>query len=1073
MAKTMKKAISVLLAILLVTSIFAGCGKKEDEPPIKADAVKFTKSGQYTTTVSSEKVDLSGINADNVEVWYSDPDIVLEKSESDKSQTSAAKQSASEEGKNTTSDYSNSLAVKVENVKSIDKNSFEISFTDNKAADYKTGSYTILLKSVKGENNTAAVEVKFPKITLTSRTENVVSNASEAKITLSLAGSTFEKGLGKKDIYLDNAFSEMKIESVSSSDKNLTLLLKGTPVRNEAGAYQWGSVNVKPSGIKDGYDDVTSKVNIQLASAYIDAKTLKYENGKISAELKVYGVTDINALTKNNIKLDGATVEAAQKTDDNTLKLTIAADGVKSVNDFADLANAKKMSLGNYKTTLALSQANFYPVFDYVEEDGDNLNLTLKLYANCGTFDKKLKTSAISFADDFKGAKVKSVKVESDSLATLVFSVPANGNTAENMKLNGTVTLGAGSLINAWGEKTSKDLSNTRDYSGETLGKEVTLNVDTLLEIQKYTRGKNTLIGKIFYWGGVADKVYNIGKCVLEVTGAIKSEHQQIMDEFAAINVKLDGIHSDLVSIRNDLAELKNNDYIIMLQNYQDNFEALDKKLRDVLTVYSQAAEDIQEEYPEYKDITVEDLTDEELAVYNERIMKFISAREDDVSDDKYGDFAADFAELKLRYERVTSMLKRTSNDNPLRLYDESCALTYNFDSQCYEFRLAQREYAKTQLTKALAVFAVRYNANKNPNNKNFANMTTDYREAVNMIDSLSDNLGYSSKKIAAALNGEDTTTYISDLLVAGKDTDDIEEVKKLLTDKGFTPIPTNLNEGAGGHIVLLGYKTTHKPNEAIKTLAASTQPYMPKLIFVPLHTINYNGVFCKLCNYIGDDEFVNDYGNLNCGSTTPPPPLVRNFIHCSKEGKTNEAITEIYFDDNAEDCLNPYSLNIGTTSEKVLHMHCRTASYNENYSTCRPYSYVLGKRITLDDSKSLSNYDSFGGAIKTGSGYRNWTENEYNDFIRRIHTGSIKEEFKSAGLDLNNALLLTYGSQKKSGNYNQYQTWTYWQYSGDIIKTNATSRTSANLGKSYIYKYDGKLPKTKSMDVTYIELID
>ena len=71
MAKTTKKVISVLLAIVLVTGAFAGCGKsnKEETAAITAAAVKYAKSGQYTTTVSSEKVDLSGITADNVNLW--------------------------------------------------------------------------------------------------------------------------------------------------------------------------------------------------------------------------------------------------------------------------------------------------------------------------------------------------------------------------------------------------------------------------------------------------------------------------------------------------------------------------------------------------------------------------------------------------------------------------------------------------------------------------------------------------------------------------------------------------------------------------------------------------------------------------------------------------------------------------------------------------------------------------------------------------------------------------------------------------------------------------------------------
>ena len=218
------------------------------EVSITATAVKYTKSGQYTTTVSSKKVDLSGITADNVEVRYLD--------------LTAAPEANSEAAEEAKLKDIYSLSAKVESVKPTDKKSYEITFTDNKAAEYITDSYIILLKGVEGDDNTADVAVEFPEITLTPDVENVVSNAKEAKVTLAIDGSTFEDGISEKDIYLDNAFSDMKIESVSSSDKNLTVQLKGSPVRNEAGAYQWGAIKVKPSGIKDGYADVTSKVDI-------------------------------------------------------------------------------------------------------------------------------------------------------------------------------------------------------------------------------------------------------------------------------------------------------------------------------------------------------------------------------------------------------------------------------------------------------------------------------------------------------------------------------------------------------------------------------------------------------------------------------------------------------------------------------------------------------------------------------------------------------------------------------------------------------------------------------------------
>ena len=161
-------------------------------------------------------------------------------------------------------------------MKTADKKSCEITFTDDKAAEYLTDNYIVLFKGVEGDYNTADVAVEFPEITLTPDVENVVSDATQAKVTLAIDGSTFEDGISEKDIYLDNAFSDMEIESVSSSDKNLTVQLKGSPVRNVAGAYQWGSVNVKPSGITDGYAVVTSKIDIKLATVNIP---LRFRSG--------------------------------------------------------------------------------------------------------------------------------------------------------------------------------------------------------------------------------------------------------------------------------------------------------------------------------------------------------------------------------------------------------------------------------------------------------------------------------------------------------------------------------------------------------------------------------------------------------------------------------------------------------------------------------------------------------------------------------------------------------------------------------------------------------------------------
>lgn len=744
--KKMKQILVLMLAVLMLVPALAACKQNtdetENEAAITATPVKYSRSGKYTAAVSSENVDLSGITVENVEVRY-----MFSATLSDTAEGASPKD---------TSD----LSVKVESVKAADEKNCEIIFTDEKAGEYIPQGYIVLFNGIEGEKNTAVIEVEYPEITLTADVESVVSNATEAKVTLAIDGSTFEDGISEKDIYLDNAFSDMTIESVSSSEKNLTVQLKGTPVRNSAGAYQWGSVNVKPSGIKDGYATVTSKVDIQFAYAYIDPTTLKYETDGINADLKVYGVVDVDTLSKDNVKIDGATVEAAEKTDENTVKLTIAADGVKSANDFADTVGGKTMTLGNFETAVSVAQAGFYPVFDYVGEDGDDLEITLKLYSSGGTFDEGLSVEDVSFSDDFKDAEIESVKVDSETLASLALSVPSNGQTAETLNMTGTVTLAAGALVNSWGDKTSKEASYTREYTGETLGRDagtggVSLNTETLLEIQKYTRGLNTTFGTILYYGKMAGQVYSIAKAVLEATGIVESEHAQVMRELGEINQKLDSVLNGIEDVRMDLINLENNQIRIMLIQYQKDIELLENKVKNVNNILIRARKDMAKEDPKYAGIDWDNMTNEEAAEYNHALHTFIYKKiNEEPTNSNYKEFEYESTQLKEAFETVTAYIKRGGDSNPLRIYDEACSLHYMFDSQAFDVRTAQRLHVDTLLTKAYASLSVRYDAVNDEDNANFVSVRENYNEAMDELDKLYEDV-LSAKDVKAHL-GED-----------------------------------------------------------------------------------------------------------------------------------------------------------------------------------------------------------------------------------------------------------------------------------------------------------------------------
>ena len=323
-----------------------------------------------------------------------------------------------------------------------------------------------------------------PGMTLKADVDRVYSGTKQFRVALSIDGGEFKGGLGIEDLYRTNAFEKVDLEIISKSKKNITLDVTGEMQKNVAGAYQWGVLGVKSSGIENGHADVSTKIDVVLDYVEFDASSLTFNNGKTIGNLKLYGVADVDELTENDITIDGINIENVSKVDDTTVSLVMALTGAGSVNDYIDAISGKKLTIGEYETNVNLSQANFYPVFDKIEEADDNFNVTIKLYIYGGTIDKNFKASDIVLSDFFADGSVTSLEMIENNLANLIISVPKGDLNINNYDFNGEITLKAGSITNAWGERTSKECSYTRGYSSETLGKAVSLNNDTLLAIQ-------------------------------------------------------------------------------------------------------------------------------------------------------------------------------------------------------------------------------------------------------------------------------------------------------------------------------------------------------------------------------------------------------------------------------------------------------------------------------------------------------------------------------------------------------------------------------------------------------------
>ena len=1030
--KKMKQILALMLAVLMLVPALAACKQNtdetENEATITATPVKFSKSGSYTTTISSNKIKLDGLTSDNVEVRYLDPN-----------------EAPADEIKEPTPEKLFSLMAAVDSVKANANGGYDVSFTDKYAADFSTDCYCISLKNI---NACAYVDVDFPEIALTPDVDSVYFGTERFRVALAISGAEFEDGLSEEDLFFDNAFAKIDCEIVSKSSRNLTLEISGAFTKNEADAYQWGVVGVKSSGIKNGYADVSAKINVKMDYAGFDRSSLSYADGKVTADLMVYGVADVDTLNKDNVTVEGATVEALTKTDDNRVRLSLTVENAASINDFVDFINGKKMTLGAYETEVHLSQATFYPVFDYIEKNGESFDLTLKLYIYGGTVDSTFTADKIALGDEFAGAAVKSVTVDADNLATLVISVPNGGFTEENYQFDGAVTVKAGAVTNAWGAKTSDDYTYSRSYSAESLGREVSLNTDTLLEIQKFTRGQNTTFGNICYWAGNAGTVFNIAKSVLEITGVVKSEHQQVMEQLAVMDQKLDNIQAGITDIKKSIGDLVLLTKVLSreeekreLKSKIDDFEALLIEFNHTIDVtraiQKRAALDMALEEagvtPDYTGMTIEQvatekerlrkeylpdvdgMTDKEAAQYNVKVMNYLNAQIADPNcPSEYASYNDYIRDLEVAFKNICSSLDKPVASNPISFYDELCSYTYNFDSQTYDFRLANRVTIQYNLADAISVLAFHFKVAANPDSDRYALIGAAFQKALD--SSIWKVSGRPASEIKAKLHiaqQSEARIYISDIKIAGSNTSG-EEARQYLIDEGYTVYSgCDLNAGTKkGCYIFLGYKTTEHFDEAISGFYIANK-YKESITVDGLGT-GYPAP------YTGDDFFKGLPGNLNRGCGSNSKGLYLYYFKNTAETKRAVSGIEILKGSSAASRSIPHDskltgdLNQGAGGYYV-YMCIGTKGVNdgvdvslvnkmvETDQSYYPYCYTLGCKVSTYVTTQGVNNES---TIKKS---KNWTVEEINEFFARMKHWYMKDEFRSAGLYIGNSLVFTY----------------------------------------------------------------
>ena len=155
-----------------------------------------------------------------------------------------------------------------------------------------------------------------------------------------------------------------------------------------------------------------------------------------------------------------------------------------------------------------------------------------------------------------------------------------------------------------------------------------------------------------------------------------------------------------------------------------------------------------------------------------------------------------------------------------------------------------------------------------------------------------------SSGEAILAVNSASKQRYITDVMVVGADSND--ELLKLCEEyaqEGWTQLPTDLNEGAGGQYVYLLYKTGTDPERAIKDLylrcgtgfGSDNRP----------ETLTHEGCTYTIAAYDGDNHIKSNKGDLNSGATGSEDIN----LYYTREG-SSAPLTRLWFDGEEAGCV-------------------------------------------------------------------------------------------------------------------------------------------------------------------------
>ena len=361
-------------------------------------------------------------------------------------------------------------------------------------------------------------------------------------ITVTLENTVAAAGLTKEMITLTGLFEGLEITSVSGSESTVTIVTSGTIA---AATPFFAGVELAEGATNSGVA-LSADCEVAYRSAYVKQDSFALASGILTFDAVIASDT-VTLAVNDTLTADGITYTVKAVSEDKTTVTlgvaTTASDldsAIAEINGKALEIPANKTASANAHTlTVYAFSASVGGSIDYIEETStaNTYSATAILFVKNGVWNGTLTASDITLGGDFDGATVTSVAKDGDSYE-IVFTFVKEGLDLDDISLEGTATIAANKVKNAWGTTLAENDATLTYVTGLDRG-ETWDAIKAFVDSQKGNFETIKTVGSAV--SGIASAAGGVVS-ILEIIGVLESTD----DKLDNINERLDMLSEQL-----------------------------------------------------------------------------------------------------------------------------------------------------------------------------------------------------------------------------------------------------------------------------------------------------------------------------------------------------------------------------------------------------------------------------------------------------------------------------------------------------------------------------------------------